>query len=386
MLGNAARFARGNVGFADGVEQRSLAVIDVAHDRDHGRARHFELVGVLGFEHFFDGLVGQLFFVADDGGRRAELGGHILHHLGIERLVHGDEDAAHQQRRDQVLGADFELLRQVLHADAFGDGDLAGDGQRLVAVLHAAIAWRRHKALHRAFFGLRILLLATSAAARRGALRASRLLRRRCAASAWARAKAGASAKSGTCAKTGPCAGSRLVRRARESARGGARGMLGPRAAGELTGSVHRPPGGALSRTAGPLAGLRSKIGLPRCNPRRCQCRCGSRRRSNDRRLVDRPRPGLRHHHAARQAAQPAWRLLARSWQRWTRRQSSERSSGDCGDGCRNFSGERRFRCSGALNRSSCWQPEAWLQQPCARRLLCDSEAFLRAQAAPRAA
>ena len=132
------------------------------------------IVGVLGFEHFFDGLVRQLFFVADDVGGRAELGGHVLHHLGVERLVDGDEDAAHEQGGDQVLGADFELLGQVLDADALGDGDLAGDGQRLGAVLHAAIAWRRHKALHRAFFGLGILLLASAAAARGSALRARR--------------------------------------------------------------------------------------------------------------------------------------------------------------------------------------------------------------------
>ena len=73
VLGDAAGFARGDVGFADGVEQRGLAVIDVAHDGDHGRARNLELVGLLGFENFFDGLVGELFFVADDGGGGAEL-------------------------------------------------------------------------------------------------------------------------------------------------------------------------------------------------------------------------------------------------------------------------------------------------------------------------
>ena len=63
--------------------------------------------------------------------RGAELGGDVLDHLGVERLVDGDEDAAHQQGGDQVLGADFELFGQVLDADALGDRDLAGDGQRL---------------------------------------------------------------------------------------------------------------------------------------------------------------------------------------------------------------------------------------------------------------
>ena len=199
MLRNAARFARSHVGFADRVEQRRLAVIHVAHDGDDRRARHFEIVGFLGVENLFDGLVRQLFFVADDGGRRAELGGHVLHHFGIERLIHRDEDAAHQQRGDQVLGAHVELLGQVLHADALGDGDLAGDGQRLVAVLHAAVAWRRHKALHRAFFGLRVLLLASAAAARSGALRARRSAGGWCAAGA------------------GTCAEARRVRQIRDA-------------------------------------------------------------------------------------------------------------------------------------------------------------------------
>ena len=40
VLRDAAGFARGDLRTADVVEQRRLAVIDVAHDRDDGRARH----------------------------------------------------------------------------------------------------------------------------------------------------------------------------------------------------------------------------------------------------------------------------------------------------------------------------------------------------------
>ena len=169
----------------------------------------------------------------------AELGRHVLHHLGVERLVHGDEDAAHQQRGDQVLGANFELLGQVLHADALGHGDLAGDGQRLVAVLHAAIAWRRHKALHRAFLGLGILLLAAAAAARGRALRARRFAGRRCAAGAGTRRQSPGAAppNPGRAPKPGRAPGA-AGPPGRESARRGARGMLGPRSAGELSGSA----------------------------------------------------------------------------------------------------------------------------------------------------
>ena len=38
VLRDAAGFAVGDVGLADRVEQRRLAVIDVAHDGDHGSA------------------------------------------------------------------------------------------------------------------------------------------------------------------------------------------------------------------------------------------------------------------------------------------------------------------------------------------------------------
>ena len=65
-------------------------------------------------EQRFDGLVRHLVFEGDDAGVGAELTRHILHQLGIERLVHGDEDAAHQQRRDEVLAADSELSARSL--------------------------------------------------------------------------------------------------------------------------------------------------------------------------------------------------------------------------------------------------------------------------------
>ena len=40
MLGDAARFAGDDVSGAQGIKQRGLAVIDMAHHRDDRRARH----------------------------------------------------------------------------------------------------------------------------------------------------------------------------------------------------------------------------------------------------------------------------------------------------------------------------------------------------------
>ena len=39
MLGDAAGFAAGDIGVAEGVEQRGLAVVDMAHDGHDRRAR-----------------------------------------------------------------------------------------------------------------------------------------------------------------------------------------------------------------------------------------------------------------------------------------------------------------------------------------------------------
>jgi hypothetical protein len=63
MLGDAAGLAGGDVGCAQRVEQRGLAVVDVAHDGDHRRTRQQVVVGVLvalqadfdvGFGHALD--------------------------------------------------------------------------------------------------------------------------------------------------------------------------------------------------------------------------------------------------------------------------------------------------------------------------------------------
>ena len=47
VLGDAAGLAGGDLGLADRVEQRGLAVVDVAHDRDHRRTVDQLLLGVL---------------------------------------------------------------------------------------------------------------------------------------------------------------------------------------------------------------------------------------------------------------------------------------------------------------------------------------------------
>ena len=82
MLGDAAGLAGDNIGIADGVEQRGLAVIDMAHDGDHGRTRHqvFRMIGDVE-QAFLDVGLGN---AAD---RVTELGGDQLGRVGVDDVA-----------------------------------------------------------------------------------------------------------------------------------------------------------------------------------------------------------------------------------------------------------------------------------------------------------
>ncbi len=118
MLGDATGLASGHAGTADLVEQRGLAVIDVAHHGDDRRARD-QFVRAFGFVFFLE-----------EGIRIVELGGHrgVAHlldddHRGflVELLVDGDHLAQLHQVLDHLAGLDAHLVRQIGHADGLGD-------------------------------------------------------------------------------------------------------------------------------------------------------------------------------------------------------------------------------------------------------------------------
>jgi len=179
-------------------------------------------------------------------------------------------------------------------------------------------------------------LLATSAAARTGALWARSLTGRRCAAgarpwSAWPRSE------SGSCSKSGPRAGSCGASGTSKSARTGARGMFGARAACIRAGRGWSARE-ALSRTCWSACrpAIENRFSTLQSGP----CR-GSRWR-NYGRLINRSRPRLRHHHAAR-------------YRHYDFRCLCSRLSGDSGNptwysGCGSFSIGRRS----GLRRRGC--------------------------------
>ena len=146
VLRDAAGLRGRYVGRADGVEQRSLAVIDVAHDGDDRRARQQVRWIVRRVEHAFfdvgfgDAAHGVAEFLGD------ELGGVGVDRIGDLRhvpLLHQDADHV-----DRALG---HAVGQLLDGDRLRDSHFTGDlFLRLVVAMAAdaldAAAERSHRA------------------------------------------------------------------------------------------------------------------------------------------------------------------------------------------------------------------------------------------------
>jgi hypothetical protein len=125
VLRDAARLALGDLGHPNRVEQRRLAVIDVAHDRDDRRALHqISRVDLTGLH------LGELFLEAANQHLCAEAARDHRCRLAIERGVDGHHHPAIHQLLEDVLCLDLQLVRQVLDGHAFGQGDELGDGRR----------------------------------------------------------------------------------------------------------------------------------------------------------------------------------------------------------------------------------------------------------------
>ena len=146
MLGDAARLAGNDIGLADGIEQRGLAVVDMAHDGDDGRARLELLVRhrcrpIRPFDHvgFGDALDLVAHFLGDD-----------LRGIGVDHVVDRVHLALLHQELDDVDGALGHAVGEFLDGDRLGDRDFA------------------HDLLRRHLEALRLLLQALGAAAEGG--------------------------------------------------------------------------------------------------------------------------------------------------------------------------------------------------------------------------
>jgi len=109
FIDRAVTFSARHIRDSNRVEQRSLAVIDMAHDRNHGRADpgfRDRLHPGGGRINFFR----RLLFECDHICIRAEEAGHFAGQFRVERLVNRGEYTLGQKARDQILSANLQLF------------------------------------------------------------------------------------------------------------------------------------------------------------------------------------------------------------------------------------------------------------------------------------
>ena len=115
VLGNATGFACGDLGTADVIQQRCLAVVDVTH---HGHHRCTWQGLDIQLRHI---VVGKRFRIVQRSDNR--LVAHFFHHdhrgVLVQRLVDGDHLAHLHQRLDHFRRLDCHLVRQFGHSNGF---------------------------------------------------------------------------------------------------------------------------------------------------------------------------------------------------------------------------------------------------------------------------
>ena len=114
VLRDAARFPRGNLCFANSVEQTRFAVIDVAHHRHDRRPRLQTLLGL-----FLSNFQHHLFFQRNDAHHSAERFCECRCRRHVQRLVDARENAPVEQILQDILGTHIQFLGEFANRDAF---------------------------------------------------------------------------------------------------------------------------------------------------------------------------------------------------------------------------------------------------------------------------
>ena len=108
MLGDAAGFAGHHIALAHRVQQRGLAMVDMAHDGDHRRTRHHVGVIVLGagqaFQHVAFG------HALDD---MAVFGRHQFGGIGVDHVIGRRHHAVLHQHLDNIHGAPRHAVGEI---------------------------------------------------------------------------------------------------------------------------------------------------------------------------------------------------------------------------------------------------------------------------------
>src|SRR5512146_1177083 len=144
MLRDPAGLARRHVGLAQRVEERCLAVIDMAHDGDNRRTL-LERVG-----RIFVALQAELDVGFGDAlDLVAEFGDHELRGVSVDRLVDGRHHADFHECLDHVAAALGHAVGELLHRDRLGNDNLAHDLRLLLQHLQRALLLALAVASHR---------------------------------------------------------------------------------------------------------------------------------------------------------------------------------------------------------------------------------------------
>ncbi len=122
MLGDAAGLAGDHIGLADGVEQRRLAVVDMAHDGDDRRTRLEigRIVG-LGKEPEFDVRLGDAAYGV------SHFLGNQLRQVGVDDVVDLEKLPLLHEQLDDVDAALGHAVGELLDGDRLGDDHFTGD-------------------------------------------------------------------------------------------------------------------------------------------------------------------------------------------------------------------------------------------------------------------
>ena len=122
VLGDAAGLAGSHGGVPDGIQQGSLAVVNVAHDHHHGSTGDQILGTVLSGvnELLLDGDNHFLFHLA------AKLLGHEGGGIEVDHLAQRGHDAVFHQALDYLCAGLLHAAGQLTHTDLIGDLDLDG--------------------------------------------------------------------------------------------------------------------------------------------------------------------------------------------------------------------------------------------------------------------
>ena len=165
MLGDPARFTGGNMGLADRVLQRRLAVVNVAHEGHDGGTGFQILRGIIVFHilgiNFFRFLfLLVLVFVplAVHYQSKAHLFRHFLGDFRIDGLVDTGKHIHHHEGGNDFIGAFSHGIRQRFHHHGGLDMDLA-TGSRGISIAAVVVTRGELAALAEIFIAFSALVL-----------------------------------------------------------------------------------------------------------------------------------------------------------------------------------------------------------------------------------